>query len=61
MDRRNYEMRNVLYVVYIGGDTLYIKRTLGDAYVFVAETCRCAVGQIPEGVIIAEYKFSKRF
>lgn len=54
-------MRSVLYVVYIGSDTLYIERTLGDAYVFVAETCRCAVGQIPEGVMIVEYKFSKRF
>lgn len=54
-------MRNVLYVVYIGSNMLYVARSLGDAYVFVAEMCRCAVGQIPDGVMIVEYKFSKRF
>ena len=54
-------MRNVLYVVYIGNNTLYVERSLGDAYVFVAEMCRCAVGQIPEGVMSVEYKISRRF
>ena len=54
-------MREVLYVVYIGSNTLYVERSLGDAYALVAEMCRCAVGQIPDGVMIVKYKFSKRF
>ena len=54
-------MRNVLYVVYIGSNTMYVERSLGDAYVLVADMCRCAVGQIPDGVMIVEYKISRRF
>lgn len=54
-------MRNVLYVVYVGSNTLYVERSLGDAYGLVAQMFRCAVGQIPEGVMIVEYKLTKRF